>query len=104
MQEKNMQPSFTKLTVENQTLKDKEKVVLNRKGNSLLNEGKIDIAKRIFLTTGYSDGLSRVGDYYYKENNYIEALKMYIVAPAPQKKDELLTKMGSILRGWLKES
>lgn len=99
IQEKNAQLGFTKIT----TLSDKERIVLNRKGNSFLNEGKIDTAKRIFLTTGYSDGLSRVGDYYYKENNYIEALKMYIAAPASQKKDELLAKMSSTLRGWLKE-
>ena len=37
-----------------------QKVALNRKGNELFNSGKIEQAKRIFITTGYSDGLTRV--------------------------------------------
>lgn len=93
---------FTKLVDSGtQNLKTSDRVNLNRKGNQFFNEGKVDIARRIFLTTGYSDGLIRVGDYYYKNNNYIEALKMYILAPAPEKKEKLLEKMSSVIKNWL---
>jgi hypothetical protein len=92
--------SFTKIT-ENKALKSPDKAALNRKGNQFFNEGKIDIAKRIFITTGYSDGLTRVGDYYYKQNDFIEALKMYIMAPAPEKKDALAEKVSGAIKNWL---
>ena len=45
-------------------LSDQQKVALNRRANALLNEGKIEMAKRIFITTGYSDGLTRIGENY----------------------------------------
>ena len=61
-------------------LSDQQKVALNRRANALLNEGKIEMAKRIFITTGYSDGLTRIGDNYNKENKYLDALKMYLLA------------------------
>ena len=51
-----------------QTLSSEQKALLNRKGNVLFNEGKIIEACRIFVTTGYSDGLTRVGDFYLKKN------------------------------------
>ena len=51
-------------------LSDQQKVALNRRANALLNEGKIEMAKRIFITTGYSDGLTRIGDNYNKENKH----------------------------------
>ncbi len=54
-------------------LSDEQKVALNRKANALFNEGKIDMAERIFITTGYSDGLSRVGDKYAEKNEYLDA-------------------------------
>ena len=82
-------------------LKSTDRVALNRKGNQFFNEGKIDVAKRIFITTGYSDGLTRVGDHYYKTNNYLEALKMYTMAPAPEKKDELIRKISNVIIRWI---
>ncbi len=94
--------NFVKITDSGKKdLKINDRVVLNRKGNQFFNEGKIEAARRIFITTGYSDGLTRVGDYYYKNNNYIEALKMYSLAPAPEKKDELIKKISSIIISWL---
>ena len=39
-----------------------QKVILNRKGNVLFNSGDIEGARRIFMTTGYTDGLVRIGD------------------------------------------
>eukprot|EP01156_Anaeramoeba_ignava_P000814 Anaeramoba_ignava/a11192_2.p1 GENE.a11192_2~~a11192_2.p1 ORF type:complete len:103 (+),score=8.40 a11192_2:68-376(+) len=99
------QSSFVKLTeFKNKSLKSSERVTLIRKGNQFFNNGKIDIAKRIFLTTGYTDGIIRVGDYYYNNNDYAEALEMYEVAPSPDKKDFLIEKMSEIVKVWLKNS
>ncbi len=94
--------SFTKLTTSGKNnLKTSDRVNLNRKGNQFFNEGKVEIARRIFITTGYSDGLTRVGDYYYKNNDYVEALKMYILAPAPEKKEKLLMIISSVIQNWI---
>jgi len=96
--------SFVKVTDSapiGKSLKPDDRVALNRKGNQFFNEGKIDVAKRIFITTGYSDGLTRVGDHYYKNNDYLEALRMYSMAPAPDKKDELIKKISSVIIGWM---
>ena len=68
-------------------LSDQQKVALNRRANALLNEGKIEMAKRIFITTGYSDGLTRIGDNYNKENKYLDALKMYLLAHNKRKSE-----------------
>ena len=93
---------FVKVTdSEKKDLKINDRVALNRKGNQFLNEGNIEVARRIFTTTKYTDGLTRVGDHYYKNNNYIEALKMYYLAPAPEKKDELIKKISSVILTWL---
>lgn len=46
---------------------DKQRTELIRKGNAAFNDGKVDVAAQIFKTTGYKDGLIRVGDYYYFE-------------------------------------
>lgn len=78
-----------------------QKAALNRKGNELFNSGQYEQAKRIFITTGYTDGLIRVGDYYFKNDNHLEALKMYWLAPAPEKRDSLVVKISSVIRNWL---
>lgn len=98
------QSAFVKLTdCKNNSLKSTDRVTLIRKGNQFYNDGKIDIAKRIFLTTGYTDGIIRIGDYYYKNNNYIEALEMYELAPSPEKKEFLIDKLSEIVKVWLKK-
>ncbi len=78
-------------------LSDQQKVVLNRKANALFNEGKIDMAERIFITTGYSDGLTRCGDEYIKKNNYLKALKMYLLAHNKRKSDPLVEKLSEMV-------
>ena len=99
---KNIEKSFVKVTdYAKKDLDSTDRVALNRKGNQFFNEGKIDVAKRIFITTGYSDGLTRVGDHYYKNNNFLDALKMYSIAPAPEKKDELIKKISNVVIRWL---
>ncbi len=83
------------------TLSPERKVILMRKGNQLFNEGDIETAGRIFMTIGYTDGLIRVGDYYYSQNKALEALRMYKAAPAQDKVDMIVQKMAYIIKGWL---
>jgi hypothetical protein len=96
---------FLKVTDYRKTdLSSQQKTVLNRKGNQLFNEGKYDQAERIFLTTGYSDGIMRMGDHYYNNNNMLEAFRMYVIAPAPDKKEMMIEKMAGIVRYWLHDN
>ena len=64
----------------NKEISPSDKAQLNRKGNILYNEGKIELARRIYQTTGYSDGLIRIGEYYLQHDQPIEALKMFKLA------------------------
>jgi len=84
-------------------LSPERKVKLLRKGNQLFNEGDIKTAERIFITIGYTDGLIRVGDYYYSKNDPLEALRMYKAAPAPDKVEMIVTRMAQVVRKWLNE-
>ncbi|MCL2043518.1 MAG: hypothetical protein FWG89_05200 [Treponema sp.] len=79
------------------------KAALNRKGNILFNSGDIEGARRIFLTTGYSDGLSRVGDYYKSQNRLVEALQMYWLAPARIKYEPLILQLAGIVQSLIHE-
>jgi len=80
-----------------------QKVALNRKGNVLFNSGDVEGARRIFETTGYSDGLSRVGDYYKLHNRPLDALRMYWMAPDRVKCEPLLMQLAGILRSLIRE-
>ena len=93
---------FLKLTrTESASLSDKSKITLIRKGNASFNEGNIDLAKKIFITTGYTDGIIRIGDHYYKSDMPLKAFEMYWLASSSQKVDAMLEKMVKILRQWL---
>lgn len=83
-------------------LSDQQKVALNRRANALFNEGKIEMAKRIFITTGYSDGLTRIGDNYNKENKYLDALKMYLLAHNKRKSEPIIEKISQTVSVMLK--
>lgn len=83
-------------------LSDQQKVALNRKANALFNEGKVEMAKRIFITTGYSDGLTRIGDNYKKENKYLDALKMYLLAHNKRKSEPIIEKISQTVSVMLK--
>ncbi len=80
-----------------------QKTALIRKGNELFNNGQIEKAKRIFLTTSYTDGIIRLGDYYYKRRDLYEAIRMYWLAPAPEKKEMIVAMMASTVHQWLEE-
>ena len=83
-------------------LTDQQKVALNRKANALFNDGKFDMAERIFITTGYSDGLTRVGDNYAKKNEFLKALKLYLLAHNKRKSDPLIEKFSGLVSMMLK--
>ena len=80
-----------------------QRAALIRRGNEFFNTGKYEEAKRIFLTTRYTDGLMRLGDYYYKQQQILEAFRMYWLAPDHRKTDYLVERMAAVVRGWLKD-
>jgi len=81
VQENKLPDGFIKVT-DNPVngLTPEQKVILNRKANVMFNNGNIEDARRIYITTGYSDGLTRVGDYYMNKNESLKALKAYYLA------------------------
>ena len=79
-------------------LSSEQKVVLNRRGNQLFNKGFINEAQRIFITTGYSDGLTRVGDYYAAKNNTLEALRMYCLAKNKRKSEPIIDSLVRLIK------
>ncbi len=85
------------------TLTSEQKVLLNRKGNVLFNEGDIHNAKRLFITTGYSDGLNRIGDSYKKDGDDLQALKFYHLAHNKSKSEPIIEKIASIITNYIKE-
>jgi hypothetical protein len=84
-------------------LEDALKVPLNRKGNILYNQGDIEGARRIFLTTGYSDGLCRIGDHYKSQGRILDALKMYWIAPDRAKSEKIIVQLSEIIRKLMNE-
>ena len=94
--------TFIRVTVPG-PIEGSQKAALNRKGNQLFNAGNIEAAKRVFMTTGYSDGLSRVGDFYKSKDRPVEALRMYWMAPDKKKSDPLIEQLAGLLQGLLHE-
>jgi len=92
---------FIKTTVPPQ-ITGQQKVALNRRGNVLFNSGDVEGARRIFETTGYSDGLSRVGDHYKSKGRVVEALRMYWIAPDRAKYSPLLEEAAEIIRSLIR--
>jgi hypothetical protein len=84
-------------------IEGQDKAALNRKGNQLFNNGNIEAAKRIFMTTGYSDGLSRVGDFYKSKDRLLEALRMYWIAHDRTKSQPIIEQLAGVLQSQLQE-
>lgn len=80
-----------------------QKVQLIRKGNELFSKGDFDSAKKIFVATRYSDGMIRLGDRYAQQKDYLSALQMYKMAPAPDRAEAMIQKLSAVLKNWLKE-
>jgi hypothetical protein len=79
------------------------KAALNRKGNILFNSGDIEGARRIYLTTGYSDGLARIGDFYKSKGRLLDALRMYWIAPDHSKAEPIIMQLSALIQSMLKE-
>jgi len=94
--------TFIKATVKPQ-IDGTQKAALNRKGNFLYNSGDIEGARRIFLTTGYSDGLVRVGDYYFSKGKILDALKLYWIAPDRKKAEPIIMQLSAIIQNFIHE-
>ena len=82
-------------------LSDVQRVALIRKGNELFNQKKLELARKIFITTGYSDGLIRLGDAYLAQSKPLEAFRMYLQAPDSKKVQAMVEKSVAVLRHWL---
>ncbi|MEE1212113.1 MAG: hypothetical protein UHO11_06425 [Treponema sp.] len=85
------------------TLSSEQKAILNRKGNILFNQGDIESARRIYITTGYSDGLTRVGDVYAEKNQPLKALKQYVLAHNKSRAEPIYEKLACVISSLLKE-
>lgn len=84
-------------------LSREERAALIRKGNELFNAKKYDLAKRVYITTGYTDGLMRLAEYYLSIRQPLEALKLYWIAPNKKGVDRMIEKAAQILGSWLTE-
>jgi len=85
-------------------LEPDRKVKLNRRGNELFNGGDTEAARRIFQTTGYSDGLIRVGDRYLGDRKPIDALKMYRLARDEKRTEALVATAAIVIQKMLHEN
>ncbi|MBO5607869.1 MAG: hypothetical protein J5930_08245 [Treponema sp.] len=83
-------------------LSSQQKVVLIRKANELFNQKKYDMAERIYITTGYSDGLTRCGDVYAEKKEYMAALRLYLLAHNKRKSEPLIEKISGMVSVMLK--
>lgn len=100
--EKNKKDGFIKTnTAEKFVLTAQQKSILNRKANAFFNQGDVAQAEKIFITTGYTDGLRRIGDYYMGKQDYITAMKFFRIAPAPDRLQSMYSKIGRVLQVWL---
>lgn len=99
----NVEEGFIKVTDSPVPLTSEQKVILNRKGNAYFNAGDLLSARRIFITTGYSDGLIRVGDNLLNEGKELEALKLYWLAHNKNKCNSLFEKMANVISTIIKE-
>lgn len=84
-------------------LTGEQKAQLVRRGNELFNERKYELAERVFATIGYTDGLVRLGDVYFKRHDYTRAIKLYRRAPDPGRVDRVAKRMAMVMRQWLIE-
>jgi len=84
-------------------LTSEQKVILNRKANIMFNNGNVEDARRIYITTGYSDGLTRVGNYYMDKNESLKALKAYYLAHNQRDAEPIYDSIAKVISTILEE-
>lgn len=84
-------------------LTSEQKAILNRKANVMFNNGNVEDARRIYITTGYSDGLTRMGDYYMDKNQGLKALKQYTLAHNTRRAEPIIADLAKIISTLIKE-
>jgi hypothetical protein len=55
------------------------------------------------MATGYSDGLSRAGEYYRKNGRALDAVRMYWIAPDRKKAQEIIMEAALLIKDMLIE-
>lgn len=102
--EKRLADGFIKVT-DNPVdgLSSEQKVILNRKANAMFNAGNIEDARRIYITTGYSDGLTRVGNYYMDKNQGLKALKAYYLAHNKRDAEPIYESLAKVISTLIKD-
>lgn len=85
------------------SLSPADKAKLVRRGNLFLQEGRMEEARRVFITTRNTQGLLRVGDYYRDNQRPLEALKMYLAAPAPDRIEEMGPRLAAVMKAWISD-
>ena len=84
-------------------LSSEQKVILNRRANEMFNKGNIEDARRIYITTGYSDGLTRVGNYYLSKHQSLKALKAYTLAHNKREASQIYEDIAKVISRLLNE-
>lgn len=98
------QTEFIKTTGKSSSeLNPADRAQLIRKGNESYNQGKFDLAERIFITCKYSDGLARIGDIHFKRQDYPKAMQLYVLSRDAGRIERLSKRMALVVRQWLLE-
>ncbi len=82
---------------------DKTRVELIRRANELFNSGHIEKAAEVYEKTGYKDGLTRVGDFYFFDKKLpLNALKYYRLAGRNDMVQQIHERMIYALALWIR--
>lgn len=82
----------------------KTRAELIRKGNELFNQKRYTEAEKLFMQTGYKDGLIRIGDYlYYDKKMPLAAFKYYKMTKSTRKINEIFERMVFAFKALLSE-
>ena len=96
---------FLKITAPKRpSVNSSQRAALIRKANALFNAGRIAPARKVFVALDCTDGIIRLGDYYYRNADFFEAYRMYSLAPSPAKLAYMVERMAAIVRQWMLES
>lgn len=79
-----------------------KRVALIRLGNELLARGDLERAKKIFFTTNYKEGLTKVGVTLFQQGDYLEALRFFYLAGNKEKIAIICSRIAEVVKIWLR--